>query len=47
MELEQTNFVAHLIITVPSYYLFKSLSVKIWSNKFQMVVINYSKLWTS
>ena len=41
MEVEQANFVTHLTITVQSYYwLSKNLSVKIWSNKFQMVMIN-------
>ena len=44
MEVEQTNFVTHLIITVQ---LSKNPSVKIWSNKFQMVMINYSKLCAS
>ena len=45
MEVEQTNFVIHLIITVQLYYwLSKNLSVKIWLNKFQMVMINYNKL---
>ena len=45
MEVKQTNFVTHLIITVQLYYwLSKNPSVKIWSNKFQMVTINYSKL---
>ena len=34
MEVEQTNFVTHLTIAV----------IKIWSNKFEMVMINYSKL---
>ena len=34
-----------LIITVQLYYLLsKNPSVKIWSNKFQMVMINYNKL---
>ena len=34
-----------LIITVQLYYLLsKNPSVKIWLNKFQMVMINYSKL---
>ena len=48
MEVEQTNFVTRLIITVQSYYwLSKNPSVKIWSNKFQMVMINYSKLRAS
>ena len=45
MEFEQTNFVTHLIITVQLYYwLSRNPSVKIWSNKFQMVMISYSKL---
>ena len=48
MEVEKTNFVTHLIITVQLYYgLSKSPSVKIWSNKFQMVIINYDKLCAS
>jgi len=48
MEFEQTNFVTHLLITVQLYYwLSKNPSVKIWSNKFQMVMINYSKLCAS
>ena len=48
MEVEQTNFVTHLIITVQLYYwLSKNFSVKIWSNKFQMVMINNSKLCAS
>ena len=48
MEVEQTSFVAQLIITVELYYwLSKNPSVKIWSNKFQMVMINYSKLCAS
>ena len=45
MGVEQTNFVTHLIITVQLYHLIiytKNLSVKIWSNKFQIVMINYS-----
>ena len=34
MEVDQTNFVTHLIITVELYYwLSKNPSVKIWSNK--------------
>ena len=42
MEVEQMNFVSHLIITVQLYYrLSKNQSVKILSNKFQMVMINY------
>ena len=48
MEFEQTNFVTHLKITVQLYYwLSKNLSVKIWSNKFQMGMINSSKLCAS
>ena len=48
MEVEKTNFVTHLIITVQLYYrLSENTSVKIWSNKFQMVIINYSKLCAS
>ena len=44
MEVEQTNFVTHLIITVQLYYwLSKNPSVKIWSNKFEMVMITYNK----
>ena len=47
-EFEQTIFVTNLIITVQLYYwLFVNPSVKIWSNKFQMVIINYSKLCAS
>ena len=41
MKVEQTNFVIHLIITTQLYYwLSENPSVKIWSNKFQMVMIN-------
>ena len=48
MEVEQTNFGTHVIITVQLYYwLTKNPSAKIWLNKFQMVMINYSKLWVS
>ena len=49
MEVEQTNFLSHLIITVQLYYrLSKNPSVKILSNKFQLVMINYySKLCAS
>ena len=48
MEVEQTNFVTHLVITVQLYHwLSKNPSVKIWSNKFQMVMISYSKLSAS
>ena len=42
MEVEKTNFVTHLIITVHIIDY-----VKIWSNKFQMVMINCSKLCAS
>ena len=42
------DFAKHLIITVQlNYWLSKNLSVKIWSNKFQMVMINYGKLCAS
>ena len=46
MGVEQTNFVTYLIIiTVQLYYwLSENPSVIIWSNKFQIVMINYSKL---
>ena len=48
MEVEQTNFVTRLIITEQLYYwLSKNPSVKIWSNKFQMVMINCNKLCAS
>ena len=48
MEIEQTNFVTHFMITVLLYYCFSKISsVKIWSNKFQMVMINYNKLCAS
>ena len=48
MQVEQTNFVIQLIITVQLYHwLSKNPSVKVWSNKFQMVIINYSKLRAS
>ena len=48
MKVEQTNLLTHLIITVQLHYLLsKSPSVKIWSNKFQMIMINYSKLRAS
>ena len=47
-EFEQTIIVTNLIITVQLYYwLSENPSVKIWSNKFQMVIINYSKLCAS
>ena len=48
MEVEQTIFVTPVIITEQIYYwLSKNPSVKIWSIKFQMVMINYSKLCAS
>ena len=48
MGVEQTNSVTHLIITVQlHYWLSKKPSVKILSNKFQMVMIHYSKLCAS
>ena len=49
MEVKQTNFVTHLIIIVQELYylLSKNPSVKNWSNKFQMMMINYSKLCAS
>ena len=49
-KLEQTNMVAkilHIILIITEqlyYWLSKNSSVKIWSNKFQMVMINYNKL---
>ena len=48
MEFERAIFVTHLIITVQLYHwLSENPSVKIWSNKFQMIMINYSKLCAS
>ena len=48
MEVEQKNFVIHLIITMQLYYwLSENPSVKLWSNKIQMVMINYSQLCAS
>ena len=48
MKVEETNFVTHLIFSIQLYYwLSKIPSVKIWSNKFQMVMINYGKLCAS
>ena len=49
MEVEQTNFVTRLIIKVQLNLLIiqKSPTVKIRSNKFQMIMINYSKLCVS
>ena len=44
MEVEQTNFVTHLTITEQLYYwLSKNPSVKILSNKFPVVIINYRR----
>ena len=46
MEVEQTNFATHLIITVCTiiiFFLSKNPSVKIWSNKINY----YSKLCAS
>ena len=43
VEGEQVSFVTHLITTVQLYYwLSKNRSFKTWSNKFQMVMINYT-----
>ena len=42
MEVERTNFVTHLIILLQCHYIIDYLkiqTVKIWSNKFQMVMI--------
>ena len=48
MDVEQTDFVTHLIITIQLYYwLSKSPSVKIWSNKFQMAMICYINVYAS
>ena len=48
MKVEQTKFVSHLIIAVQLYYwLSKNPSVKIWTNKFLMVMVNYGKLCAS
>ena len=47
MEVEQKIFVTHLIITVQLYHWLSYPSVKIWSNKFHMVMINYNKLCAS
>ena len=44
MEVEQPIFVVHLIITVQLYYYLKTPSLKIRSNKLQMVTMNHSKL---
>ena len=46
MEVAQTITVTHLIVQL-DYWLSKNPSVKIWTNKFQMVMINYSKLCAS
>ena len=50
MEVKQTNFVTHLVITIQLlyYWLSKNPSVKIWSNNmFQMAMSNYSELCAS
>ena len=48
MEVETTIFMTHVIITVQLYYWSsKNPAVKIWWNKFQMVMINYIKLCAS
>ena len=48
MEVEQTNLVTHLIITVQLYYLLsQNPSVKMWSNNFQMIMIHHNKLCAS
>ena len=42
MEVKQTNFVTHLIITVQLYHwLSKNPSIKIWSKKFQVVMSEF------
>ena len=47
MEVEQPIFVVHLIITIQLYYYLKTPSLKIRSNKLQMVTMNHSKLCAS
>ena len=49
MEVEQMNFVTLLIKFYSTIILLiiKNPFVKIWSNKFQIVMINYSKLCAS
>ena len=47
MEVEQKNFVIHLIITIQLYYYLKTRLLKFGSNKIQMLMVNYSKLCTS
>ena len=49
MEVEKTNFVTrdNYSTKLLYYLLARNPSVKIWSNKFQMVMINYSKLCAS
>ena len=48
MEVEEMNFGTHMIIIVQLYYwLSENASVKIWSNKFQIIMINYSELCAS
>ena len=44
MEVEQTNFVTHLMITIQLNSRFsKNPSVIIWSNIFQIIMIDSSK----
>ena len=47
MEVEQKNFVIHLIITIQLYYYLKTRLLKFGSNKIQMLMVNYSKLCAS
>ena len=49
MEVEQTNLVTHFIITLQLYIIdyLNTRLLKFWSNKFQMIMINYSKLCAS
>ena len=35
MEVEQMNFLTHLIITEHNYYVVDYLKARLWSNKFQ------------
>ena len=47
---EVERFFWHIILIITEqlyYWLSKNSSVKIWSNKFQMVMINYNKLCAS
>ena len=43
MEVEQTNLVTHFIITVQVIDYLNTRLLKFWSNKFQMIMISYSK----